>query len=36
MMHSKISLAFIRGKQIDLDNVHEQLYRKYVKKYGLD
>lgn len=36
MMHSKISLAFIRGKQINLDNVHEQLYRKYVKKYGLD
>lgn len=36
MMHSKISLAFIRGKQLDLDNVHEQLYRKYLKKYGWD
>jgi imidazolonepropionase-like amidohydrolase len=36
MMHSHVSLAYIRGRQIDLDNVHEQLYRKYLKKYGLD
>jgi imidazolonepropionase-like amidohydrolase len=36
MMHSKISIAYIRGKQLDLDNVHEQLYRKYLKKYGWD
>ena len=25
--------AYIRGKDIDLDNVHKQLYKKYNSKY---
>ncbi|MFI5217850.1 MAG: amidohydrolase family protein [Bacteroidia bacterium] len=35
MRTNNIEMAFIRGKQIDLDNVQKQLYRKYVEKYGL-
>jgi imidazolonepropionase-like amidohydrolase len=27
--------AFIRGREISLDSVQEQLYRKYLGKYGL-
>lgn len=35
MKSSNIEMAFIRGKQIDLDNVQKQLYKKYMVKYGL-
>ncbi|MBK7854099.1 MAG: amidohydrolase family protein [Bacteroidetes bacterium] len=35
MRGNNIECAFIRGKQIDLDDVQKQLYRKYVSKYGL-
>ncbi len=35
MKSSDIQMAFIRGKEINLDNVQKQLYRKYMKKYGL-
>ena len=35
MKSSNIERAFIRGKQIDLDNVQKQLYKKYMTKYGL-
>lgn len=33
MMGNKVVLAFVRGKQIDLDNPQKYLYRKYRKKY---
>lgn len=33
---SQVRYAFIQGRQIDLDNKQKQLYRKYMKKYGLD
>jgi len=29
-------MAFIKGKEIVLDDVQKQLYRKYMKKYGLN
>jgi hypothetical protein len=32
---SQVSLAFIQGRQIDLDNKQKQLFRKYMNKYGL-
>ncbi len=32
---SMVQLAFIQGRQIDLDNVQTQLNRKYRTKYGL-
>lgn len=35
MRTSNIENAFIRGKEIDLDNVQKQLYRKYEDKYGI-
>lgn len=35
MKTSDIKLAYIRGKEINLDNIQKQLYRKYMKKYGL-
>jgi imidazolonepropionase-like amidohydrolase len=35
MKSSSIEMAFIRGKQINLDNVQQQLYKKYMAKYGL-
>jgi imidazolonepropionase-like amidohydrolase len=28
-----VEMAFIQGRQVDLDNKHEQLYRKYSAKY---
>jgi imidazolonepropionase-like amidohydrolase len=31
----KISLAFIQGRQINLDNKQKELYEKYMKKFGL-
>ena len=34
MKTSVVEQAFIRGKQIDLDNVQKQLNEKYNKKYG--
>jgi imidazolonepropionase-like amidohydrolase len=35
MRTNNIEMAFIRGKQINLDNVQKQLYKKYMTKYGL-
>ena len=32
---SLVSLAFIQGRQIDLDNKQKQLYNKYIGKFGL-
>ena len=36
MRTNNVIRAFIRGKDINLDNVQKQLYRKYMKKYGLE
>jgi imidazolonepropionase-like amidohydrolase len=36
MKSSVVTFAYIRGKEINLDNIQEQLYRKYLKKYKLD
>jgi imidazolonepropionase-like amidohydrolase len=33
MRTSKVKQAFIRGKDIDLDNKHQQLYRRFQTKY---
>lgn len=33
MMSSKVELAFIEGRKIDLDNKHLRLYRKFKAKY---
>jgi imidazolonepropionase-like amidohydrolase len=33
MRTNQVEMAFIQGKQIDLDNPQKQLYRKYSKKY---
>jgi len=35
MRTNNVEAAFIRGKEINLDNVQKQLYRKYKEKYGL-
>lgn len=35
MRSSNIELAFIQGRQIDLDNKQKALYRKFMGKYGL-
>jgi imidazolonepropionase-like amidohydrolase len=35
MMTSKVTLAFIQGRQISLDNKHTQLFEKYKYKYGI-
>jgi imidazolonepropionase-like amidohydrolase len=35
MRTNNIEYALIRGKEINLDNIQKQLYRKYVTKYGL-
>ncbi len=35
MRTNNITRAFIRGKDIDLDNKQKQLYKKYKQKYGL-
>jgi len=29
-------MAFIRGRMIDLNNFQKDLYRRYVKKYGIE
>jgi imidazolonepropionase-like amidohydrolase len=36
MKTNNVEQAFIRGKEIVLDDVQKQLYRKYMKKYGLN
>lgn len=36
MKSSNIETAFIRGKNLDLDDIQKQLYRKYSAKYGLE
>ncbi len=36
MMHSRVLMAWIRGRPINPDNIQEQLYRKYMIKYGLE
>jgi imidazolonepropionase-like amidohydrolase len=36
MKTSVVEVAFINGRQLDLDNIQSQLNRKYRKKYGLD
>ena len=36
MRTNKVTKAFIRGKDINLDNIQSQLYRKYMAKYGLN
>ncbi|MDQ3050791.1 MAG: amidohydrolase family protein [Bacteroidota bacterium] len=35
MKSATVEAAFIRGKQLDLDNIQTQLNRKFRKKYGL-
>lgn len=35
MKTSIVTLAFIQGRQINLDNKQKELYEKYEKKYGL-
>lgn len=35
MMTSKVTHAFIQGRQISLDNKHNQLFEKYKHKYGI-
>ncbi len=35
MPHSRIDMAFIQGRNINLDNKQSELAEKYVKKYGL-
>jgi imidazolonepropionase-like amidohydrolase len=36
MRTNKVTNAFIRGKQINLDNIQSQLYKKYMTKYNLN
>lgn len=35
MLGNKVEMAFIQGRNISLDNLHKQLYKKYSEKYGL-
>lgn len=35
MLGNKVELAFIQGRNISLDNLHKQLYKKYSEKYNL-
>jgi imidazolonepropionase-like amidohydrolase len=35
MLGNKVETAFIRGKNINLDNLHKQLYERYKEKYQL-
>ena len=30
---TQVEAAFIQGRKVDLDNKHQQLYRKYSAKY---
>jgi len=36
MRTSKVEMAFIQGRKINLDNKQKDLLRRYVYKYGLD
>jgi imidazolonepropionase-like amidohydrolase len=36
MRTNKVTHAFIRGKEINLDNIQSQLYKKYMAKYNLN
>ena len=36
VLTNNVTKAFIRGKDIDLDNIQKQLYRKYMKKFGIN
>ena len=36
MKTNNVEMAFIKGKEIALDDVQKQLYHKYLKKYGLN
>jgi imidazolonepropionase-like amidohydrolase len=33
MRSNNVEMAFIKGKKLDLDNLHKQLYRKFRNKY---
>ena len=35
MQSNEVEHAFIRGKNLDLDNVHKQLFKRYSQKYEL-
>lgn len=35
MITLDVEHAYIKGKDINLDNLHKQLYRRYAEKYGL-
>jgi len=35
MTGNKVELAFVSGRMIDLNNFQKDLYRRYVKKYGI-
>lgn len=36
MISLDVQKAFIQGRDINLDNLHKQLYRKFAGKYGID
>lgn len=36
MRTNQVELAYILGKEIDLHNIQQQLYHKYMKKYGFE
>jgi len=36
MKSSVVTGAYIRGKEINLDDIQKQLYQKYLKKYKLN
>lgn len=36
MLTLKVEKAFIQGRDINLDNLHKQLYRKFAEKYGIN
>jgi len=35
MITIDVQKAFIQGRDVNLDNLHKQLYRKFSAKYGL-
>jgi hypothetical protein len=36
MLTLDVQKAYIQGRDINLDNLHKQLYRKFAGKYGLE
>lgn len=36
MLGNKVEAAFIQGRNINLDNHHKQLYKRYQEKYGVN